>query len=430
MRRRRSESRIHRLLPQWHSCPDSEDVKTPLVSSGLAPSDPARSSHRQSVLTSLGTILLVLTGCTSTPVPVATNGTGTTSNGPALTWSKVELPRDTEPVTLAADGTELLVGGFAATGQVRPRLLQIAPDGASSVVRLFPHSPYAFQARWRSIATDGRRIFAVGGAAGGAHSNTRWTIWAGTNDGVAEIPQKFDTFGGWGAGDVIGPVLTSAGAAIVGSWEGANAGLDAAIWLAEGHMWVRQPSAGSALESTRELLVGLRSATSAGSGIVLPGSVVHLTGGKVRQSAALWRSERLNAGWARVDLPESGASGEAISAQCPGQNCVLAGEVDGALALWQLSASAVTRIPAFPHVPLNPGSPLPAPLVAGGRIIAVASAARDVVVLTGNDQSWVLSQGPVGRAVSSAIVGGWLYVIAAQAVGSARLWRCPVKDLS
>jgi len=37
--------------------------------------------------------------------------------------------------------------------------------------------------------------------------------------------------------------------------------------------------------------------------------------------------------------------------------------------------------------------------------------------------------GPVGEATSSALVGGWMYVIAEQAVGSAMLWRCSFRGL-
>jgi hypothetical protein len=392
------------------------------------PSDPAGFLRHGVLSASLGAILLTSTGCTAAG-PASPSKTEPKVDGPTLTWSKVMLPRDVEPVTLTASGPQLLVGGRAATGQVKPRLLLIAPDGSSSEVRLIPHSGYALEARWQSIASDGDRIIAVGGAPGGAHMNTRWTTWAGTNAGVTEIPQPFDTFGGWGAGDVFGPVLTSAGPAIAGSWQGAKSGLDAAIWLPLRDRWVRQTSAGSALESTDKLLVGPRSATSAGAGIVLPGSAVHLSDGKVHQSAAVWRSERVNRGWARVDLPDSGTTGEAVSAHCSGQNCVLAGYVDDTVALWRLSSSAAVRIPDVPKVASNPSSHFPAPLVAGALIIEAVSAGPSVVVLVGGNRQWTVSKGPAGTATSSALVGGWVYVIATQAVGSAVLWRCPVKDL-
>jgi len=366
----------------------------------------------------LGAILLAPAGCTSTPPRV----------DPA--WSRVALPHGLEAVTLTASGPLLLVGGRAATGQVRPRLLRISPDGTSGEIPLVPHSPYAAEARWQSIASDGHWVVAVGGAPGGAHANTRWTTWAGTSDGVAEVPQPFNTFGGWGAGDVMGPVLTSAGPAIAGTWAGARSGLDAAIWLPAAGRWIRQPSAGTALESTPGLLVGPRSATGAGAGILLAGSAVRLSGGVVRQSAAVWRSVRVNNGWTRMDLPGSGANGEAVSARCGRQDCLLAGYVDNVLALWRLSQSgAVVRIPDVPPVAVSPTSPVPAPLVADTRIIEVVSDGSRVAVLSGGDRSWTVSRGPDGKATSSALVGGWVYVIAKKADRSTVLWRCPVKDL-
>jgi len=404
-------------------------TRTPRAPRLRGPGDPAGCVRRGVVPASLGLILMILSGCTSTRGPVSRAETGPVVPGPTPTWSKVLIPPDVEPVTLTAAGPGMLVGGFAASRTVKPRLLRIAADGSSTEVPLIAHSGYAFEARWQSIASDGDRIIAVGGVAGGAHFNTRWTTWAGSSAGVTEIPQPFETFGGWGAGDVIGPVLTSAGPAIAGSWQGAKSGLDEAIWLPVGDRWVRQSSAGSALESTGGVLVGARSATSTGAGILLSGSAVHLLDGKVRQSAAVWRSQRVNNGWARVDLPDSGASGEAVSAHCDGQNCVVAGYVGGAVALWRLSRSAATPIPDVPHVAANPSSPIPAPLVAGARIIEVVSAGPGIVVLAGGDKDWTLSKGPIGEATSSALIGGWVYVIAERPGGSAVLWRCPVKDL-
>src|SRR5450631_1956513 len=396
---------------------------------GRGPSDLAGFLRRGIASTSLVSILLISAGCTSAPGPASASKIEPRANGPRLTWSRVSLPQYVEPLTLTAAGTQLLVGGRAATGRVKPRLLRIASNGSRDEVRLIPHSPYAFEAEWRSIASDGNRIIAVGGAPGGAHSNTRWTTWVGTNAGVAEIPQPFDTFGGWGAGDVIGPVLTRSGSAIAGSWAGVKSELDAAIWLPVGNRWVRRPSAGSALESTPELLVGPRSATSAGAGVLLPGSAVHLSGGTVRQSAAVWRSKRVNGDGARVDLPGSGTRSEAVSARCTDQDCVVAGYVDNLVALWRLSPSHTSRISDVPTVGSNPGSPIPAPLTAGPRVIEVVSAGPNVVLLAGTDQQWTLSQGPVGKATSSALMGGWVYVISKPAVGPAVLWRCPVKDL-
>lgn len=69
--------------------------------------------------------------------------------------------------------------------------------------------------------------------------------------------------------------------------------------LPRGHAkWVRQSSAGTALERTPEILIGAHSASSTGDGIVLAGVA------------------------------------------CAPQRCLAAGYVDGALAMWSASAAA------------------------------------------------------------------------------------------
>ena len=95
------------------------------------------------------------------------------------------------------------------------------------------------------MATDGARVIAIGGANGGAHANVRWTTWAGTAAGVVELPQSFYTFGGWGAGDLVEAVVTPSGDALVGSWGGARAGLDTAVWTFADRTWTRQDPAGT-----------------------------------------------------------------------------------------------------------------------------------------------------------------------------------------
>ena len=68
-------------------------------------------------------------------------------------------------------------------------------------------------------------------------------------------------------------------------------------------------------------------------------------------------------------------------------------------------------------------------LVVGDRIIDVVTAGAGVVVLAGGDRSWTLTRGPLGEAVGSGLVAGWVDVITQRPGGSALLRRCPVKDL-
>lgn len=101
-----------------------------------------------------------------------------------MSWQRVDLPGDLTPVTLTQMGDKLLVGARNESAHLAPRLLVLDHEHWSQV-RLRPDSYYAYCARWRSVVTDGHRIFAFGDAPGGAHSNPRWTTWAGT---LEEVP--------------------------------------------------------------------------------------------------------------------------------------------------------------------------------------------------------------------------------------------------
>ncbi|MET1006784.1 MAG: hypothetical protein ABWX96_14645, partial [Propionibacteriaceae bacterium] len=212
----------------------------------------------------LACLLALGVGCSTGSREPSTDTTGAASTGPALSWSVVTLPEDAQPSTLTANGSDLLVGAQVSSGRVRPRLFSVAADATATAITLSPQSPYAYLARFLSVSVGQGTITAVGGAPGGAHSNTRWTSWTGTPSGLRETPQSFYTFGGYGAGSLVGSAVTDRGPVLAGSWQGAETRLDGAVWLPRGDTWVRQPSTGTALESTPALLVGLRSVTSSG----------------------------------------------------------------------------------------------------------------------------------------------------------------------
>jgi hypothetical protein len=83
----------------------------------------------------------------------------------------------------------------------------------------------------------------------------------------------------------------------------------------------------------------------------------------------------------------------------------------------------------LPDVPVDPDAPLPAPLRVGGGMVAVASSAGHVVLLSGGPGSWGLTEGPAGVATGAVVVGGWLYVLADPADGPALLWRTAAERL-
>ncbi|MDO5710461.1 MAG: hypothetical protein Q4P32_01795 [Micrococcales bacterium] len=379
-----------------------------------------------------------------------------TAQGPApdrarahLVWTRVELPGGAEPVALATAGRTLLVGGDRSGQTPTMDVLTAGPSGEPSAfhsldITCDPGSPYAPLARWRSITLRGQAVTAIGGAAGGAHSNTRWTTWAGELDGDAagtlrERPQSFYAFGGYGAGELLDAVATDAGTYLVGTWNGTT-GLDAAVWHEQGLRWVRAKSAGSALASTPTSLVGAVAATSNGPGILILGNVTWLGGavaegasggatgdedaggpgtvaGAARRTAAVWRSSHGATGWQRVDLPGGGSGSEARSATCGLDGCVVAGVVDGRYALWWLPKDGpASRLEGVPTVAVGDHDSVPAPVRSGAEHVwPGADLLFTVGDVVGSRAGGVWTTSPSsGQGHEAAAVGQWLYVIAAR----------------
>lgn len=342
---------------------------------------------------------------------------------PPVAWTKVDVPA--EPVVLTEHGDELLVGMRHRGATVVPELLLLDAKGQQKPIPVKPNpaSPYAFEAIWYSIAYDGKQLLALGGAAGGAHSNTRWTVWTGSpQTGLIERPQNFFTFGGQDAGDLYSAVITPSGRALLGSWGGVQTGNDAMVWLPEGDKWTRQDPTKTALQSTPSLLVGPAFGTTLGESIVLVGSQVRLGDGKVAQGAAVWRSTKLNQGWSRIELPEPGNRSQASTATCSSTGCVISGYADGQLAIWQLDASGTAkRLAGVPSIPVGDKDKLPPPIVTDGKVVQIVAQDNKVKVLTGQDGKWTVQEstggpaGPVTRAVLTPdhklylIAGGTLW---------------------
>lgn len=345
--------------------------------------------------------------------------------GDAVTWTKVELPAGEEPVTLTAKGDDLLIGLRHRGAKVVPGLTIRSADGKLTPIPLTPKSPYAFLAVWQSVAIDGTTILGLGGAAGGAHSNTRYTVWTGTTSGLVEKPQEFNTFGGQTAGNVIGAALTPGGGALLGSWGSDISGLDAAVWLPQGEKWIRQKVAGTALQSKADLLVGPTSSAVSGAGIVLAGSQVKLGPNLVEQHAALWRSTQLNQGWSRLELPDGGARSEARAVSCTATVCLASGYVDGKLAIWKIEGDKASRYQGVPQFAVGDKDKVPAAVESDGKLIQVVADGDKVKVLTGTGNQWTVrdATGPSGQVAQTVQVGGALYLLSGLAGGPLTLWR-------
>jgi hypothetical protein len=362
--------------------------------------------------------LAILAACSGPPAPTASSRT--------LDWTAVALPTGLNPSSLAVAGESVLVGGRSTTGDERPGLVTVAADGAVTPLALTPTSPYAKIADLASLATDGRTVYALGKAHGGAHSNFRWTTWQGsTTGGLAETAQSFYTFGGWGAGGLLDVVLTSDGPAIAGSWSSPDgAGLDAAVWSLDGKTWKRQESTGSALANTREVQVAPRAAAADGATLIISGSVITFPDG-VQQSAALWTRSAAAADWQLLRLPDPGQTSEALSTACA-ETCWVAGHADGQAALWRREPDGTAaRETALPAQPIDVEGPGPRAVVVQGRPgVLVSREGKTTLMLSGED-GWTTVAAPDGTVQDATVLGDRLYAVLGDGRTS-RLWVAPL----
>ncbi|MFC9693156.1 hypothetical protein ACFTSF_31695 [Kribbella sp. NPDC056951] len=342
---------------------------------------------------------------------------------PTINWEKIDV--GAEPVALAEHDGQILVGVKHKGAKVVPGVVLLNGSERKTVpVKPSASSPYSFEAIWYSIAWDGKRVLGLGGASGGAHGNVRWTVWTGSVDsGLQEHPQTFDTFNGLSAGQMNAAVLTPAGEALTGSWEGVVTGLDAAVWLPQANnKWLKQDSAKTPLQNTKNLLVGTGYATAYGDGLVLTGSQVRLEPNVVQQGAAIWRSEKLAQGWTRVELPDPGERSQANTATCI-NTCVISGFVENKLAIWRYDGTKAQRLSGVPAIPVGDKDVLPPPLFNGsdGDITQVIAQDNKVKVVHGVEGNWKVFestgglQGPVTAVVRTSdqevylIAGGTLW---------------------
>jgi hypothetical protein len=356
---------------------------------------------------------------------LATAGCGQVPAGPEpLRFVAVDLPRDARPQVLAVAGEDLLIGVRRDTRSTPPGVLRRAQDGRVTEIPTEPASPYGRTATWYSLTSDGERVLGIGGDRGGAHGNVRWSIWSGGPTAIAEQPQAFSTFGGWGAGDLVDGVLTPSGPALVGSWQSSAAGLDVTLWTAVAGTWTRHDPAGTPLASTRSLLGFPTAATDSGPGILVVGWQYAL-GPDDHQQPVVWRSDAGGRSWTRTALPDSGGAGAAVAARCSEDTCLVVGRVDGDVALWRRTTGTWTRVPGVPPIGVGDDDPLPAPLHNGHRWDQFVSDAGRLRVVTGDGTSTVVRpvEGPAGVVSSAVQVGGSVYLLAGPDPTSPQLWR-------
>jgi hypothetical protein len=368
----------------------------------------ATRSRRLAVLGFAALLMIIFASCSNPPTPAPTETVR------ELSWSRIALPESVSASSLTSMVDELLVGGRASAGGDHPVLFVVNPSGSQRPVPLQPNSPYANVADLVSVAAGGDKIVAVGAAHGGAHANFRWTVWSGSTKQLDEYPQTFETFGGQSAGGLLGIVYTSQGPAIAGSWAAPAGGLDAAVWLPRGERWIRQNSTGTALANTPQVQVAPRSATAAGSAMIIMGSVITFGDG-AEQRAAVWTGPTQQSRWTLTQLPEAGTHSEALSSRCT-QTCWVSGHADAHVALWSFepgNADATgTRDSTMPSLEIDTDGPGPRTILSGDQPGVIFSDNGNTRLLVHDSQNgWQAFAAPAGSVLDAISVADRLYAI-------------------
>lgn len=332
-----------------------------------------------------------------------------------LTWLDA-TPAGVVPLALGASESGLVVAGTDASDSAPALVL-----ATGETVPLVPTEPYAASARILGVTSAGGQLYLLGGRSGGAHENTRWTVWDGPLAGpVTSRQQDFFTFGGHDAGPLLGTVVVDGRPIIVGS-RGGDAGPDAALYAADGEIW-HQLDTPSALHSANGVVLGFTAVTSVGSTLVVVGDSVHGTADGAEQTPALYYGT-LGGTWHRVDLPvPTAAPGlrHATSVACSGTTCWVAGWTKNPV-VWKVSLAdgAVGPARAFDSDVAGPDDPTALVTVVDGRPFVVTNAAtQSAAVLC--DAGWTRVSAP-SQATTVTGLGSDAYVVA-----GGHLWRATV----
>lgn len=332
-----------------------------------------------------------------------------------LAWLDV-TPPGVVPAALVSVPSGLVVAGTDATGEAPAATME-----SGEPVPLVPSEPYAASARIVSAASAGGVLYLIGGRAGGAHGNTRWTVWDGAVGGpVTSRPQEFFTFGGHDAGPLLGTLIVDGRPIIVGS-RGAEAGPEAALYAVDGEVWYPLDTP-AALRSASGLVLGLTAATSVGSTIVIVGDSVHSTAAGVVQTPALFYGT-VGGEWRRVELPvpvEAPGLRHATAVACTGTTCWVAGWAKNPI-VWEVSLPDGSVGPTTALIGEVGGADDPSALltITDGRPLVVTNAATPSAEVLCTD-GWSSVPSPA-EATAIAAFGSDAYLVAGD-----RLWRATV----
>ena len=369
-----------------------------------------------------------LAACTSAPRPAPTSGSvggAALPQTPPTTqvrWTRLPAVPGAAALTwVASAGDQLLVSGTRGRGDAAPPGLWRG-DGRHpwQPVDLAPVTYYGRRAVLFRVASDGRRVVALGRRIGGAHGNARTTSWTGTPDALRESEQPFEVFGGPDAIAVTDLAMTDDGALVLGAWAHRGDPSGVAVWRQQGDTWQRFDQAAGLRSEVTDVgseLTTPAAATSRGGEPVLVGWTVHLAGGEVGLRASFWQP--VGSGWQEVPLP-AGGDAQARAVACPTDACTVAGSVAGRLAVWRVAGADVTAV-AVPVVAV------------GDREAVVAAAVGDAVwvsVTEGRASHLLVVEGlsvhpvsaPPGQVVAMA-GGDAATALAREPDGTSSLWR-------
>ena len=323
--------------------------------------------------------------------------------------SESAVPAGVEVVTVASSGGRPLLG---AVRDGKPILLV---DGAE--VPLTSSGGYAEGSRWQSIAVDGVRVAAVSGERGGAHGNVRWTVWTGTTAGVKDEPQPFETFGGWGMGQLVAVTYVSGRPLVIGSWQSDTAGFDIAVWRREDPSSWQRAAKDPVMSSTRSALVQPAAATGFGDRLVIVGQTNDLL--KNRVEATVW--VRDDDTWSRYVLP-SIADATADSVSCDTNGCLIGGHTQDVAAGWSLGWDGTVVRQTLPTVHVNPDTQVIA--CRGRASVLVAAESARTILLTDASGTWQLTAPhppPAGLPIAATTIPDGLALVTRDGERS-RLW--------
>jgi len=260
-------------------------------------------------------------------------------------WRQIELGT-LQPVSLAATGEQLLVGGSTSGA---PALALLSASGQASMLALHPDGPEAEEAELVQLAVRGDQLQALGRMISGAHSNPRWTVWDGSlaTSSLTSHPQEFFTFGGHDAGPLLDTDWVAGKPVILGSRTTAT-GARAALYQNSGPTWRELAQRPAELASTTTSQLGFGALASTGERLVIAGDEVPLTQ-PLRQHPLVWVGTPGGA-WTRLEPATAGVEGpglaraQAVACPVDGDTCWLAGWVRGRLLTWAVTAGASPSI--------------------------------------------------------------------------------------